>query len=427
MRRKLMLIGAAVMATAQAAVPHSAFAQEQPDPIATLRGLAREAYAAGDIEAARRAYSADLALQPGHHQLMVEIAALHAEQDAFTEAALMLEAVADLGASFPAEALHRRFGAASSEPQIAAAMTRIEANATPVGTAGTLAVIEDPNLLIEGVAVSPDGRLFVSAIAGRRILEMIEDGAPIIFADAEDGLQAAAGLVMDAERGLLWVATGAAAQAPMPEGEEPAPALIAFDLETGEVAARLEPPLGAGRLADLCLATDGALYVADTNAPRIYRTPGPEGPLELFAELTRARSLQGCAVMGETLYVADYGYGLLRVSRADGAYAVMRQPTDVSLIGVDGLVAHEGALIAVQNGFSPYRVVRVTLSDDGAAVSGVEVLAASLPAFFDPTLGQVVEDRFVFIANSQWPLFPEEGEPDGARGPTHVMAIDLSE
>lgn len=91
------------------------------------------------------------------------------------------------------------------------------------------------------------------------------------------------------------------------------------------------------------------------------------------------------------------------------------------------VVAHDGALIAVQNGFSPYRVVRVTLSDDGAAVSDVEVLAASLPEFFDPTLGQVVDDRFVFIANSQWPLFPEEGEPVGERGPTHVMAIELSE
>ena len=65
------------------------------------------------------------------------------------------------------------------------------------------------------------------------------------------------------------------------------------------------------------------------------------------------------------------------------------------------------------------------LADDGLTVSAMEVLAANLPAFDEPTLGAIRGGRFYFVANSHWNRFDaENGLPEGLPGPV-VLELAL--
>ena len=84
-------------------------------------------------------------------------------------------------------------------------------------------------------------------------------------------------------------------------------------------------------------------------------------------------------------------------------------------------------MIGVQNGVTPQRVVRLSMSKDLGHVERLEVLEANNPVFLEPTLGVLVKDTFYFIANSEWPLIDENGKlasEDKLRDPV-VLKIKL--
>lgn len=129
---------------------------------------------------------------------------------------------------------------------------------------------------------------------------------------------------------------------------------------------------------------------------------------------------------GRSALVADYALGLMRVDLTTGA--VGRVPTlpGVATYGIDGLYSHGDALIAVQNGWQPHRVVRFELDANGR-VARSTVLAANDPRFSEPTLGAVIGDRFRFIANSQWDRFGPEAvlPPDAELAAPLVLEVAL--
>src|SRR6185436_1010849 len=99
-----------------------------------------------------------------------------------------------------------------------------------------------------------------------------------------------------------------------------------------------------------------------------------------------------------TVYVPDYSLGIARVDTRTGAVSWLSASPDIALSGIDGLYwigrigRIQNALIAVQNGTHPPRVVRLTLSPDGGSVTAATVLAAS-PDLGEPTHAVIVEDQ----------------------------------
>lgn len=430
---KTTIAFAAVLMTA-APVAAEPFAER----VQALRANAFANLEAGDVEGAVRELEADLALQPGHAGLLGRLGLWEAARGDLEAAAARVAAVADTGGTLNVDALREELGANADAPAFAGVFERLAANAEPVGAAETVAVVDDPDLLVEGVAVASDGAVFVTTIVGRAILRRAPGAETFeVFADRDDGLFSVSGIGLDETNGLLWVATRGFGQTPLDDGEEAATALVAFDLATGEVRARLAPndeedaELNPPGLADLTVAPDGTVYVSDPENARVMRAAGVAGPLEVFVASDALMSPQGLAVVGDRLYVADYGRGLFVADRAAGALRAVAAPDDASLIGMDGLAAApDGSLVAVQNGFRPNRVVRIHLDDSGARIASVDVLAAALPEFDEPTLGQVVDGRFVFVAESQWPSFPEAGaevEEASVRHATRILAVDLDE
>ena len=253
--------------------------------------------------------------------------------------------------------------------------------------------IPEKNLLTESIAYDPKSRAFyISAVRKRKILRIAPGGTMKDFVTA--GLWGVNGLGIDAKRRILY-----ATSMPYDRVEgfdkdhiEPG-ALLAFDADSGKPIASYEAPKGTF-LDDLTVAPDGAVYVSDSRGS-VLRLQ--DGKLETFAR--GMRSAQGSAFGNGMLYVADYGGAIWAVDPRTGDAAKLALPDDFAAVGIDGLEFADNSLIAIQNGVTPNRVVRLSL--DGLKVSRWEILEMNREEMDEPTIGTMARGAFYWIPNSQ--------------------------
>jgi hypothetical protein len=214
---------------------------------------------------------------------------------------------------------------------------------------------------------------------------------------------------------------------PMVEPEAAFSGIVAIDLDRLHEARRV--PVPGAKLGDVAVAEDGTVYASDGQSGAIYRcVPGCTAAEMLVAPGTLP-SPQGMVVArgGRRLYVADYSLGLYRVEieRRQVVPMVVRRPE--MLDGIDGLLFYppEGALVGIQNGTRPVRIVKIALDHTGTTIDRVEVLEQNNPASAEPTLGTIVDFGLVFVADGQWERWspgavPAAGTPPG---PTPIRRI----
>jgi hypothetical protein len=116
------------------------------------------------------------------------------------------------------------------------------------------------------------------------------------------------------------------------------------------------------------------------------------------------------AADGRTMFVADYSHGLLRIDLASRAVSHVSPPPNATLLGIDGLYLHHGALVGVQNGVTPPRVARFCLDTMGKVVRRVETLDRNPSLVDEPTLGAIVGDSLFYVATSEWEKFDDDGK-----------------
>jgi hypothetical protein len=406
-------------------------AQEE-DPVARSRTLyaeAVDAYRAGDTDTYRAKLAEAVDLRPHQPTLVYKLAGAEAISGNVDEAFFLLRRLAAMGVAVdPSE--DGDLATLVDDPRFAEVSARFAANAEPVGNSTVFVRFGADDFIPESVAHDPvEGRWYIGSVH-RRMIVTARDGEMSDFADREDGLWSVMGLKVDAERRRLWACTTAAPQGEdTPREEVGRTAVVVFDLDDGAVLARheLHEEGVIHWFGDLVLGADGSAYVTDSMSPRIYRVDADLEGLSVHLEHPRFASLQGITRVGDVFYVADYSNGIFRIAGDD--VTLVECPADATLLGIDGLYSHGDALLAIQNGMRPHRVVRVPLQEDGRSAGAVEVLEANHPQFDEPTLGIVVDDAFYYVANSQWYRFDQEGglADDGAgeaEGPI-VLRLEL--
>ncbi|MFY0592335.1 hypothetical protein [Roseivirga sp.] len=119
-------------------------------------------------------------------------------------------------------------------------------------------------------------------------------------------------------------------------------------------------------------------------------------------------NLQGLTLTEDEkyLYVSDYIKGIFRVNldpngNEDNIRNV-KSPRSILLKGVDGLYYHENSLIAIHNGAKPFKVMRYYLNESGDVIEREEVINRGGASLGEPTLGQVKDGYFYYLANSPW-------------------------
>jgi sugar lactone lactonase YvrE len=378
----------------------------------------REAYARGDMPAFLQDYAEAARLRPGDVWILYNLARAQARNGRAEAAVATLRRIAahrvaaDLAADTDLDSIRKESGYAEVVGQIAALRRkRIDSGAVPAFT------IPQKGLVPEGVAFDPVTQsFFLSSIRQRKVLRIRKNGEISDFVSAaRDGLRSAAGIAADPKRRTLWVASQA-----MPhmrgfrKGDPPASAVFEYDLDSGRLRKEHRPSFAgeAPAFDDLTVAPDGRVYVNDGQSPRIFTLSPEKAALEVFLESDALRGTQGLAVTpdGKTLYASDYS-GLVRIDVATRRITPILVPADLALNGIDGLVYADGALVGIQNGISPHRVIRLDLAPDGVTIARSRILEMNHPAFDEPTLGVVVGDRLYFTANSQGERFLDEKHP----------------
>lgn len=379
------------------------------------RRAAVAAYQAKDYHAMLAACEAALALRPDSARYLFNLASAQVLTSQPDAALATLNRLADLGLSLPIErnpdlaSLHAR-------PEFTAIVARLAANIAPRGTVTTLHELPAVPGILEGLAWrEKTGDLFLSDVHARCIWRLAPDGTLTIFAQPPE-LLGAFGLAVDERRDALWVATAALPEMTgYTDALKGRAALVELSLTTGELR-RVIPVPADDRdhvLGDLTLAPDGTIYLTDSAAPIIWQLAPGAAQLTQFVESPVFASLQGLTLVNaaRTLVVSDYANGLHAIDLATRALRSLAPPPRVTLLGLDGLLAHDGALLAVQNGLAPQRLVRITLTPTADAIADFTVLATTLPHLDDLTLLTLVAGRPTVIAGSGWSAFEASKTP----------------
>jgi len=310
------------------------------------------------------------------------------------------------------------------EPVFAVLLARFAALHQPLGHSRVAFTLPEKGLIPEGLAYDARTRaFFVSSAHRRKIVRVAADGTARDFVTGgRDGLMAALALRADPGRRALWACSSGVRemQGARPEDQGRA-ALYEFDLDSGALRRWLEAPATGARpernFNDLVLDASGNLYLSDAAACELLRLPAGGERLELFVARGTFRSPQGLALVDGVLYVADYALGLARVDVGTRAVTFLDAPPQTLLTGIDGLVAADGRLVAIQNGLSPARVVSLDLDASGRRVLAARVLERAHALFDEPTLGVVVDGELYYVADSQWGRVDAQGRP----GPPEVL------
>lgn len=297
----------------------------------------------------------------------------------------------------------------------------------PVGEAGVHVQFGAADTVPEGVAIGPDGAVYVSSIRYGRILKHGPQGETgVLAADPWSVL----GIHLDTEGRHLWLATAALPQRAGLSGNTTSrSAIVRMQAATGEVLARYPLPAstagGEQALGDL-LVDGSSVLTTDSAAGAVYSLDPATG---VFTERVPPGTLlspQGITRLGDAVFLADYVGGIFQLDPKTGVLRKVDEGGRV-LSGIDGLYAWREGLVAVQNGVRPWRVLYLRLSEDRRRIIGSRILLMNHPAFDEPTLGQVVGNTFYLNAASHWNRFDAENRlPDGLRPPT-ILLLPLAD
>jgi hypothetical protein len=293
---------------------------------------------------------------------------------------------------------------------------RHAAQYAPIARGRAIAVLPDSTFFAEGMDVDPrTGFTYVASVRHRTIAELTPRGDYVreLLPRSGVGLGAILAVRVDPQRSALWATMSGI---PQSEGFAPADsaiqALLRLRLPEGEIDGRWDLPSSAGghTLGDVAIGPLGDVFMSDSRDPALYRLPADGSGLQPIRH-PLFRSLQGIAPApgARAVFVADYSHGLLKVDVISGEVIRLGDAPGSTSLGCDGIVWHDGAIIAVQNGVVPPRIMRFELDSAWTRVVRAAVLDRNLPIADEPTIGTIVGDDFIYVANSQWEKYDDSG------------------
>lgn len=454
----IALLLLALLGACQALPPVDPNPAASVDAARALFAEAAQADQAGDAEAALAAVQQAVALRPNHPTLIYNAAALESQAGLTAQARLRLGKLARMGVGLDVRA-QPAFASMHGEEAYERVADELARNAGPFGETPLHHQLVEVewlrSALPEGIAFdSSTGEWYVSTVASCRILDRQSRSVRLAY----QGL-GYFGIAFDSRRRVLWAtlavppgrtaSQGGWANAPagtdwIEAGRSRLERIPVDELEEqgvlDEVGWFAGPSQVAGvpgdqpsALGDVLVRANGEVLASDAEGGTIWRVIDPngwdssrEGPwLEQWLQGALLPSPQGMAEAAGFVYLADYSTGLHRLD-GDGERRPLIKPEDLCDLGIDGLVsAGDRHLVAIQNGFAPQRILWLTLSADGTAITDWKVLAAGLPEWREPTQGLVHEGWFYFIANSHWPDFADFEIPQGEQSPPEIRKLEL--
>lgn len=381
---------------------------------------AAEATQAGDHAAALAKLEEAAQLRPDYPRLQLMLARTYAALERPADALAALQHLVDMGLRMKA-ATDPALAALTDLPEFKALADRLLSGPAPVAAGKAVLTLPDVDGIIESCLVDSATQAWYFGDVRNRCIWQRDRGTGQLrkLTADEDALDGVFKLELSPDRKTLWATTATVAVMTGADAEDGKRSdLVAIDFATGRVRDRFVPTKKGIKhlLGDFILADDGSIYATDSIFQAIWRLPPDGKELEPWLEYKEFMNLQGLALSadGGTLYLADYANGIWSIDVATKTPTLLTAPANATFFGIDGLYAVRGGLLAVQNGITPQRVLRIEPAADGA--SAATVVAMGRPAMTDLALGTLHDGRLHFVGDSGWALYdPAPETPPAAR------------
>jgi len=418
----LLRRAACIWLTALAA---TAFAADEAAPDwHALNHQARAQAKAGDWAGLHDTLVALAPALPGSPTIVYNLGASAARLGHADEAIAALTRLQDAGLAYDLAA-DEDFASLAGRPDFQGLREHLAANRDAIGTPRRVMAFAAADWIPESLAWDAGTqRLFVSDVRHCEIRVVARPERPRAADRRFARLPASVfALGIDAKRRRLWATIATVAQADgCGEGAPAAErtALVALDLRTGRVLQRVDTDV-KGVLGDLLVAADGSVFVTESVHGAVLRLRRGARALERLDVPGDFASPQTPALAADarTLLVPDYARGLAQLDLGEPCPCAARWPANgpgVFSAGIDGLVRDGDALLAVQNGTPPPRVIR--FSSD---LRRQQVLESGTAGLGEPTHAVVVGRSLWFIADVGWDRFEESGQRKAGAPASHAQ------
>lgn len=305
-------------------------------------------------------------------------------------------------------------------------------------TLGTKEVHDESYLTINAAELHPesfvlleDGGLLLGSIRKKKIVKVSPEG---LVTDWLDLPFAVLGMKPDYEKNHIWVSTAAVPQMEGFEPEDQGKSIVfQIDINSGRIIQGIEFD-ETSIIGDIVLDSLSRLWLSNSLEPYLTRTNTDTA--EYLGSFSRLQydmvdtqfNLQGLTLTEnqEHLYFADYISGIHRINFVEDKIEKIFAPETSLLKGIDGLYFYNNTLIAIHNGTKPYKVVQYFLYDTGLTIELERVINRGGESLGEPTLGQVKDGYFYYLANSPWPAYDEEKNLNvEGWGPIEIRRIKL--
>jgi hypothetical protein len=222
---------------------------------------------------------------------------------------------------------------------------------------------------------------------------------------------------LDAERGVLWVASTAVPHFKDYSAEQDLgkAGIFKFELASGKFIKSFLSPVVPGQsfvLSNITVAPDGSVYVVDGVNNVIYQVR--DDSFRRLLQAPHLSGLRGVAVSGDSkrLYFSDVQRGVFGLDLDSGKAFDVSWPKSLSLASIESMAWWNNHLVVVQNGLPPNRIMRLKLSPDGRQIVQGHPLEANqqaLPLQVGAAIGKDAE--FFLIGNSQRNQYDRFGLP----------------
>ncbi|HDS01807.1 MAG TPA: hypothetical protein ENO22_01945 [candidate division Zixibacteria bacterium] len=378
-----------------------------------------EAYQNQDIEGF--VTNTELALKHNPHSatMIYNLACGYALLDEVDTALAILKELALMGIDYGIE----------DDPDLEAVRQRPEFNEVreiyeetlrPINNSKILYEFPRIDLLPEGIAYdSKSGRIFFGSMHYGTIYEIDNNGNLVEFAELENEIPLAClGLEVDTIRNILWaIGSSFNFRQGFVEEYQGTTGVFGFSLESGAMVKNVVPPhkVPPSGFNDLAVSSSGDVYISGAGA-LVYRNA--TGKLDTLIHGDKMVGSNGITLSTDEtmLFVADYAGGIVVLELTEGRSRELKCPPEISLYGIDGMYFYEGSLIAIQNAFDPWRLVRFYLNDDYTAIESMTVLEQKNPRAAVAFTGALAGDDFIYVAHGMPPEEIPEYIPAQIRG-----------